>query len=68
MKNLMKNKWLLLVVAIVVAYIVYKKFGKGSNGSNGNGNGATTNVDPATVPTVEVKPLPVDEEFSQRFH
>jgi len=66
MKDLLKNKWLLLVVAIIVAYIVYKKFGKGSNG-NGNGNGSLE-VDPAMVPPVPTKDLPVDENFSQRFH
>jgi hypothetical protein len=66
MKNLLKNKWVLLIIAVVVLYFVWKKYGKGTNGNgngtNGNGNGAVT---PGVAPNLTTTDLPVDEQFSR---
>lgn len=35
MEKLLKNKWLMLLIAVVVVYVVYKKYGKGSEETAG---------------------------------
>lgn len=64
MKQLLKNKWVLLIIAVVILYFVWQKYGKKKTEevtvTPGNGNG-----DAVAPPMPTERTVGVDEAFAQ---